>query len=78
MLPEFRGVDAGFLDLFEQDLYRVNIVQREQGGDANTPRHGWNERRHPVITVNDVRSHVGYDVVDDFTLEDQGAAHVVI
>jgi len=28
--------------------------------------------------VDDVWPHVRYDIVDDFTLEDQGAAHVVV
>ena len=54
------------------------IVQRKQRRDADAPGHGWNERCHPVIAVDDGWPHVRYDVIDDFTLEDQGAAHVVV
>ena len=77
VLPELRGINAAFLDLRQRQFLSVDIVDREERGNAETPGGGGDEPRHPVIAVDEVRLHAGDDVVQHLPLEGEGDARVL-
>ena len=73
--PKLRRIDAGFLDARQRHLASVDVVNGEKALDPAPFGHRRNQRRHPIIAVNQIRPHQGNDVVDDFPLEHQRDVH---
>jgi hypothetical protein len=57
--PELRGIDARVFDLGERQVVRMDVVHREQAGNAHAPRRRGNQTGHPVVAVDQVRLNVG-------------------
>ncbi len=76
--PERSGVDAGVFHFPQGHLAGVDVVDGEQALDAGSPGCGWNQRRHPVVAVDQVRLHPRHDVVDDLALKHQCDPHRLI
>ena len=76
--PELRRVDAHILHLRERHLVRVDVVHREEAGDALAACRRRDEPRHPVVAVNEVWLHRVDDVVDHLTLERERQLRVAI
>ena len=76
MLPEESGVDAAGLDLVEREFFGVDVMDREERGDAVASGGTGDEAGHPVVAVDEVRGDAGDDVIDDLALEGEGDARV--
>ncbi len=53
----------------------MDVVHREQALDPAAASHRGNQRRHPVVAMNQVRSDLRHDVIDHLPLEHQRDAH---
>ena len=76
MLPEEGGVDAAGLDLVEREFFGVDVMDREERGDAVAAGGSGDEAGHPVVAVDEVGGDARDDVVDDLALEGEGDAGV--
>ena len=76
VLPEIGRVDAAVFDLGEEGLHGVDVVDRKKARGAHLARHGRDQAGHPVVAVDQVRTHPGDDVVDHLALKGQRDFHV--
>ena len=76
--PKLRRIDARFLDARQRYLAGVDVVDSEQALDAASLGHRRNQRRHPIVAMNQIRPDEGHDVVDDFPLKHQGDVHRLV
>lgn len=56
----------------------MNVVDGEEGGDAQLLGGGRNESRHPVVAVDDVRADLWDDVVNEVPLESEGGEEEIV
>ena len=50
----------------------MDIMDSEKTRGFHFPCHGRNQSGHPIIAVNEIRTYMGYDVIDDLPLESEG------
>ncbi len=76
VLPELSGINAAALNLLQGKLFRMDVMNREQGGDAETAGCGRNQTGHPVVAVDQVRADARNDVVQHFALKSEGNTRI--
>jgi hypothetical protein len=69
ILPETGGVDSAVFEHLEREALGVNVVHREEAGNAVLLCEGGNQSCHPVVAVNEVGAGPRDDVVDDLALK---------
>jgi len=76
--PEFGGVNARILDLRQRQTVRVDIVHREEAGNAHAPRRAGNQPGHPVVAVDQIGLYRRNDVVDHFARKGQRQLGILV
>lgn len=71
MLPKIRGIDSAILDLGERTVFRVDVVNGEQAGNAVPFRDAGDQAGHPVIAMDQIGPDLRDGMVDHLALERQ-------
>ena len=71
------GIQARAFNFIHGHFFRMDVMDREKTGDAQSTGRGRDETGHPIVAMNKVGFDVADDAVDDLALEGQGDARIL-